>query len=96
MHVGSITQVIGMVPGARVLGRSRDLIILNSNRCRPSIYIDGYKAHPDFFSTPLPVDWVYAIEVFRTASNTPVEYRDSDQEVARCGTILVWTVMVTG
>ena len=95
MRAGTILNVVTQVPGARVVGRHRNRSMrLNARGCPPRIYIDGNRAYHEFFSVPFPIDWIEAIEVFRTASETPAYYRDPDYRIARCGTILIWTVSI--
>jgi len=61
----------------------------SSRGCRPEYYLDGFPASssvgPDF-----PITGIYGIEVYRTASEVPVEFRRPE---LRCGVILIWSDM---
>jgi carboxypeptidase family protein/TonB-dependent receptor-like protein len=60
-----------------------------SRGCRPEYYLDGFPASfsvgPDF-----PITGIYGIEVYRTASEVPAEFRRPE---LRCGVILIWSDM---
>ncbi len=95
MRAGTILNVVTRVPAARVVGPPRNRSMrLNARGCPARIYLDGRRAYREFFSVPFPLEWIEAIEVFRTASETPAEYRDPNHRIAACGTILIWTVSI--
>lgn len=93
LHAGAVEDIVMQVPGAQIRGGLRNRrVTVNYRACPPLVYVDGFKQRGNFFDSPFPVSWIDAIEIFRTASETPAEYRDPVYEVARCGTILIWTV----
>jgi hypothetical protein len=55
--------------------------------CRPDYYMDGFPAN-NTVNADLPVLGVVGIEVYRTLSETPLEFLRTDN---RCGTVVIWT-----
>jgi hypothetical protein len=64
--------------------------------CQPAVYLDGLlmrqpgepRAYDHVLSDIINPDAVAGIEVFRRATETPVQYRGSG---AACGVVLIWT-----
>lgn len=64
--------------------------------CRVQYYRNGLRYLPDresHVSRDIPVATVEAVEVYRTAAETPPEFRGAG---ADCGVIVVWTAVRTG
>ena len=53
--------------------------------CRPQVYVNGIPYTPGLLD--IPIETIAGIEVYRSISQMPVEYRDP----SGCGVILVWT-----
>lgn len=93
LHTGAVEDIVMQVPGARVSGGlSNRRVSLNPRGCTPRVFIDGFPERGNFFNSPFPVSWIDAVEIFRSATETPAEYRNPDYKVAQCGTVLIWTV----
>jgi alkaline phosphatase len=65
-----------------------------SEACPPSLYVDGVRHLPDedFSLRDILTTEVEAVEVYRRASETPVDFLDSN---SLCGAIVVWTKRYT-
>src|SRR6266480_1336027 len=79
-------------PGVQTTcGRGSCAIMMtrSARGCRPEYYLDGFPASfsvgPDF-----QITGAYGIEVYRTASEAPAEFRKPE---LRCGVILIWSDM---
>ncbi len=93
LHAGHVEDIVMQVPGAQIRGGlTNRRVTLNVRACTPQVYVDGFEERGSFFNSAFPVSWIDAIEIFRTASETPAEYRDPNYKIAQCGTILIWTV----
>lgn len=91
-HAMTLTDLMRGVPGVQTsCGRGSCVIQMSRlpRGCRPEYYLDGFRASfsvgPDF-----PITGIYGIEVYRTASETPVEFRKPE---LRCGVIVIWSRM---
>lgn len=89
-HASSLSDLMRGVPGVRTTCRQGACVIQmarSTRGCRPEYYLDGFPASfsvgPDF-----PMQGIYGIEVYRTASETPAEFRKPE---LRCGVILLWS-----
>ncbi len=98
-----LAEVIDRVPGThlrdlgpgrrfiyfeRAMGMSRERLI-----CYPALYLDGVRVTygPGTgldLEAAIPANQVEAVEVYRSASEIPVEFNNSE---ANCGVIAVWT-----
>jgi carboxypeptidase family protein/TonB-dependent receptor-like protein len=91
-HATTLSDLMRAVPGLQTTCRRGSCTIQMSRSprgCRPEYYLDGFAASfsvgPDFRLTG-----IYGIEVYRTASETPTEFRKPE---LRCGVILIWSDM---
>jgi len=89
-HAVALSDLIRGVPGVQTTCRQGTCAILmarSTRGCRPEYYLDGFPASvsvgPDF-----PIQGIYGVEVYRTASEAPAEYRKPE---LRCGVILLWS-----
>lgn len=80
------------VPGVQTIcGRGSCAILMarTAKGCRPEFYLDGFPGSfsvgPDF-----PMTGIYGVEVYRSASETPAEFRKPE---LRCGVIVIWSDM---
>jgi hypothetical protein len=87
----SLGDVLRDVPGVVVLCRGAGRCGIRMARapaqCRPDFVVDGF---PATLSTSLdmPVVGITGIEIYRTLSETPMEFLKSDNV---CGTVVIWT-----
>lgn len=58
--------------------------------CVPSVWVDGVKIdlHGDRLDTVVPLSVVYAMEVYRSGNEAPIEFNTAQDG---CGVILIWT-----
>ena len=91
-HSTTLSDLMRGVPGVQTTCRRGACVIQLSRSprgCRPEYYLDGFPASfsvgPDF-----PLTGIYGIEVYRTASETPAEFRKPE---LRCGVVLIWSRM---
>jgi hypothetical protein len=93
---GAITDIFRRVPGMKVMFSNGQYIVV-SNRLNQSCvsaqwYVDGApyqmtdQDDPDELFPPIEVE---AIEVYNSATTTPVQYQGNQ---SACGTILIWTM----
>lgn len=89
-HATTLSQLMRGVPGVQTSCRQGSCVIQMSRSprgCRPEYYLDGFPGSfavgPDF-----PLMGVYGIEVYRTASETPIEFRKPE---LRCGVVVIWS-----
>ncbi len=57
------------------------------------VFLDGRPSTT--FGIDYPLDWVYAIEVYRSYLDLPLKYRDPEGD-RRCGGVLIWSSKVWG
>jgi hypothetical protein len=87
----SLGDVLRDVPGVVVLCRGAARCGISMVRapaqCRPDFVVDGF---PATFSTSLdmPAVGITGIEIYRTLSETPLEFLKADNV---CGTVVIWT-----
>jgi hypothetical protein len=87
----SLADVLRDTPGVVVLcrgaGRCGIRMARAPTQCRPDFVVDGF---PATLSTSLdmPVVGITGIEIYRTLSETPLEFLKSDN---LCGTVVIWT-----
>ncbi|HXL33551.1 MAG TPA: carboxypeptidase regulatory-like domain-containing protein [Gemmatimonadales bacterium] len=91
-HAVTLSDLIRGVPGVQTTCRQGSCVILmarSTRGCRPEYYLDGF---PASFSvgSDFQVQGIYGVEVYRTASEAPVQYRKPE---LRCGVILLWSRM---
>jgi hypothetical protein len=91
-HARTLGDLTRGVPGVQTTcGRGSCAIVMtrSARGCRPEYYLDGFPASfsvgPDF-----QITGAYGIEVYRTASEAPAEFRKPE---LRCGVILIWSDM---
>lgn len=77
------------VPGVRQICRGNvcRVYMSRSRQCTPNFWVDGFAAN-NSTSLEMPVMGVIGIEVYRSASETPVEFLRGDNI---CGSIVIWT-----
>ena len=90
--VQSVFDLSLTVAGVRMAGvLNRPVLLLNEQGCAPTAYIDG---RPSATSQVLQVpisSWVELVELSISPDDTPPQYLAEDPNVARCGTILIWS-----
>jgi hypothetical protein len=88
----SVFDLALTVAGVRSVGAlNRPVLLLNDQGCPPTVYIDG---RPSSTSQVLhsPIgSWVDFVELSFSPEDTPREYLAEDPNIARCGTILIWS-----
>jgi len=66
-------------------------LLLNDHACTPSVYLDGHpSATSRVLHTPFKT-WVNAVEFSLSPADTPPGHLADDPDVAKCGTILIWS-----
>jgi hypothetical protein len=82
-----LRDVPGVVVLCRGAGRCGIRMARTPAQCRPDFVVDGF---PATLSTSLdmPVVGITGIEVYRTLSETPMEFLKADNV---CGTVVIWT-----
>ncbi len=80
-------DVLRMVRGVQVQCRPNDCLILmsRSTTCPSTIWVDGRPS--DFYGANMPIGDIYAMEVYRGASELPAEFIGTSM----CGAIVLWT-----
>jgi hypothetical protein len=90
-HPRALSDLLRNVPGVRLVCRGASGCTARMARapleCRPDFVLDGFAAT---YSTSLdmPTVGIIGIEVYRTLSETPLEFLKTDN---MCGTIVIWT-----
>ena len=93
------TDILLNEPGVRVVAEGGNRfriemvgrVSLGGGPCPPTYYLNGfkYRVDPDLgINRELSANDVQAVEVYRSASETPAEFLDS---VSRCGVVVIWT-----
>lgn len=88
-HAFSISNVVRMVPGVKVVpsGRFGHIIVMHG-QCAAAIYVDGTKLNPGFESIDdIPPDDIAGIEVYSGALEVPPKF----QSDLGCGVIAIWS-----
>jgi hypothetical protein len=82
-------DVLRNVAGVRQVCRSNvcRVYMSRSRPCAPNFWVDGFSAN-NSTTLEMPVLGVIAIEIYRTATETPVEFLRGDNI---CGSIVIWT-----
>ncbi len=85
-----LSDVLRTTPGVRLMcrgSRCQVRMMRAPRECQPDYVVDG---HPATFSTSpeMSLVGVIAIEVYRTLSETPLQFLRSDNQ---CGTVVIWT-----
>jgi hypothetical protein len=85
-----LSDVLRTTPGVRLICRGTSCLVRmarGARECPPDYVVDGY---PATYSTnaEMSLSGVIGIEVYRTLSETPLQFLRSDN---RCGTIVIWT-----
>jgi len=83
-------DVLRMTAGVREVCRGITCTVRmtrSPNNCAPNFFLDGFPAN-NSTTLEMPSVGVVAIEVYRTASETPVEFLRGN---TACGAIIIWT-----
>lgn len=81
-----IADILRHVPFVQVLGTpGLPVLLLSPSNCRPAVYVDGL---PNPYIGDIPVEIVDGVEVYRHATDVPVEYTHGRSP---CGAVLIWT-----
>ena len=87
----SLSDLFRTVPGVRLVCRGSSSCSIRMSRaardCRPDFVLDGFPA-TNSTSLDMTAVGIIAIEVYRTLSETPLEFLKTDN---LCGTIVIWT-----
>lgn len=88
----SIFDLALTVTGVHSVGvLNRPVLLLNDQGCPPTVYVDGrLSSTSQVLHSPIG-SWVDFIELSVSPEDTPPEYRAEDPNVARCGTVLIWS-----
>ena len=94
-HAATVGDLLRNVPGVRVVCRAGNCVVQMSRSargsCRPDWVVDGFPATRS--ATPqLPTVGIVAMEIYRSASETPTELLKSE---SMCGVIAIWTMSGT-
>lgn len=85
-----LSDVLRTTPGVRTICRASGCLVrmMRAPReCPPDYVVDGYSA--SYSTSPeMSLTGVIGIEVYRTLSETPLQFLRADN---RCGTIVIWT-----
>jgi len=83
-----MSDLLRNVPGVREVCRfSGCRVRMARGDCQPDYFVDGLPAN--FSTSPeMPVIGIIGIEIYRTITETPVEFLRSNNT---CGTIVIWT-----
>jgi hypothetical protein len=60
---------------------------MSRGECQPDYVVDGSPAN-NSTSPEMPVIGLIAVEIYRTVTETPLEFLRTDNT---CGTIVIWT-----
>jgi hypothetical protein len=83
-----LSDLLRSVPGVRLICRfGRCRVRMARGECQPDFFLDGYPAN-NSTSLEMPLIGVIAVEIYRTITETPVEFLRSANT---CGTIVLWT-----
>jgi len=79
------------VPGVRLVCRGSSSCTVRMARapreCRPDFVVDGFEAS-NSTSLDMPAVGIMRIEIYRTLSETPIQFLRTDNQ---CATIVIWT-----
>lgn len=83
-----LSDVLRNVSGVRLTCRfSGCRVRMARDNCQPDFFVDGHSAN-NSTNLEMPMVGVIAIEVYRTITETPVEFL---RGANTCGTIVIWT-----
>ncbi|MGH7607482.1 MAG: carboxypeptidase regulatory-like domain-containing protein, partial [Gemmatimonadales bacterium] len=85
-----LSEVLRTTPGVRMICRASGCLVRMARaprECPPDYVVDGYPASYSTFPE-MPLTGVIGIEVYRTLSETPLQFLRADN---KCGTIVIWT-----
>ena len=87
-NANRLSDILRNVPGVRLVCRySGCRIRMSRSECQPDFYVDGLSAN-NSTSLEMPLIGVTGIEIYRTITETPVEFV---RGANTCGTIVIWT-----
>ncbi len=88
----SVFDLALTVAGVRAAGAlTHPVLLVNDQGCPPTVYIDGrVSSTSQVLHTPIAL-WVDFVELSVSPEDTPREYLADDTNVARCGTVLIWS-----
>ena len=84
-----LSDLLRNVPGVRVICRFSGCRVrmARAGECQPDFFVDGLPAN-NSTNLEMPVIGVIGIEIYRTITETPVEFLRGNNT---CGTIVIWT-----
>ena len=83
-----LSDVLRSVSGVRLICRYSGCVArMARNECQPDFVVDGHSAN-NATSLELPTIGIIGIEIYRTITETPVEFI---RGANTCGTIVIWT-----
>jgi hypothetical protein len=89
-----VENILGTLPGLRldagVVKVARGRISILGNNCEDGVqyWVDGAMTGPAFSPRSIAPEMLTGIEVYKSASETPLEYRSMKTS---CGTVVLWT-----
>jgi hypothetical protein len=89
-----VENILGTIPGLKVdfgiVKVARGRVSILGNNCEEGVqyWVDGAMTGPAFSPRSIAPETLTGIEVYRTASSTPLEYRSMR---TICGTVVLWT-----
>lgn len=89
-----VENILGTIPGMRVdagvVKVARGRISILGNNCEDGVqyWVDGAMTGPAFSPRAIAPETLTGIEVYKSASETPLEYRSIKTS---CGTVVLWT-----
>ena len=97
-HPGKVSEMLRFLPGIHVtqensdmrpssVGMNRSLRTTSQENCAVRFYVDGH-AYPDGRLDDFRPAEVEGIEIYRSASEIPADFRTRD---SMCGVIVIWT-----
>ncbi len=90
-HPRTLADLLRNVPGVRLVCRGSSNCTIRMSRapreCRPDFVLDGFPA-TNSTSLDMPAVGIIDVEVYRTLSETPMEFLKADNQ---CGTIVLWS-----
>jgi TonB family protein len=90
-------DLVRTVPGVRVVTNSRGAgqartIRFRSNRCPPTVFIDGFAASAaEFDLESIDLHMVEGIEVYLSSASLPPEFFAVSRGLEQCGVIAIWS-----
>lgn len=83
-----LSDILRNAPGVRLVCRFGICRVRMSRaNCQPDYFVDGLPAN-NSTSLEMPVIGVIAVEIYRTSTETPLEFLRGNNT---CGTIVIWT-----